>query len=71
MIPLADNQKNDKYLYEIIVYTGNKKQAQTDSMVQFIVSGDHGETNVRTFSSGKKDIFKRDSIDSFVMATSR
>ena len=32
--PLPDNMTNDKYLYEILVYTGNKKQAQTDSTVQ-------------------------------------
>ncbi|ROT68248.1 putative pkd1l2 [Penaeus vannamei] len=69
--PLPDNRVEDKYLYEILVFTGNKKEAQTDSTVQFIVSGDRDESEVRTFGDEKRRIFRKGGIDVFVMAESR
>ena len=32
--PLPDNDPEDKYLYEVIIYTGMRKNAGTDSKVQ-------------------------------------
>lgn len=32
--PLIDNQSNDDYFYEILVFTGNRKHAETDSKVR-------------------------------------
>ncbi|XP_047471507.1 polycystic kidney disease protein 1-like 2 [Penaeus chinensis] len=69
--PLPDNKVEDKYLYEVLVFTGNKKEAQTDSTVQFIVSGDRDESEVRTFGDEKRRIFRKGEIDVFVMAESR
>lgn len=48
--PLPDNDPIDKYLYEIIVFTGDRDGAATDSKVHFILSGDDDETEVRNFS---------------------
>lgn len=66
--PLPDNMSEDKYLYEMLVFTGNKKEAQTDSTVQFVLSGDYGDTDIRTFGDDQRKIFRKDSVDVFVMA---
>ncbi|XP_069977559.1 polycystin family receptor for egg jelly [Penaeus vannamei] len=69
--PLPDNDLEDKYLYEMLVFTGNKKSAQTDSVVQFIVSGEEDETDVRTLGDAKRKILRKDGVDVFVMAVPR
>ncbi|CAF4233203.1 unnamed protein product, partial [Adineta steineri] len=60
---LPDNYKKDQYAYEILVFTGHRKDAGTKSKVQFIVTGEHNQTKVRTFSDPKRKIFQRDGID--------
>ena len=37
MVVLSDNIENDKYLYEVIVFTGSRKDAGTDSTVCLFV----------------------------------
>ncbi|KFM61455.1 Polycystic kidney disease protein 1-like 2, partial [Stegodyphus mimosarum] len=69
--PLPDNDPEDKYLYEMIVVTGNKDAAATDSKVQFILSGDDDETAVRTLEDNKRKLFRRNAADTFVMAVPR
>ena len=49
-----------------LVLTGNKNQASCKSKVQFILSGEKEETDIRTFPS---ITFQRGGIDSFVMTT--
>lgn len=66
--PLPDNDSNDKYLYEITAYTGDKDGAGTESKVFFILSGDDDETEVRSLTDPKRQVFKRGSKDVFVMA---
>ncbi|CAD5112526.1 DgyrCDS1737 [Dimorphilus gyrociliatus] len=67
--PLKDNAPDDKYLYEIIFYTGMRKNAGTDSNVQFILSGEYDETDVRTVEEKERKIFRRGGVDAFLMAT--
>ncbi|XP_068213289.1 polycystin-1-like [Palaemon carinicauda] len=69
--PLPDNHVQDGYLYEILVFTGNLKGAQTDSTVQFVLTGERGETEVRTFGDDKRKIFRKAGVDVFVMAIPR
>ena len=66
--PLPDNDVNDKYLYEISVYTGDREAAGTDSKVSFILSGEDDETFVRSLEDSKRKIFRRGAKDVFVMA---
>ncbi|CAF1616393.1 unnamed protein product [Adineta ricciae] len=66
--PLPDNILNDKYYYQIIVFTGLRKDSGTDSKVHFIISGDDEETGVRTFEDPQRKILQRGGIDSFIMA---
>ncbi|KAK8779497.1 hypothetical protein V5799_019173 [Amblyomma americanum] len=70
-LPLQDNDVKDKYIYEIIVFTGDKKGAGTDSNVFFILSGDDDETEVRTFGEQKRKIFRKGAVDTFVMTVPR
>ncbi|KAK7019745.1 hypothetical protein SK128_004764 [Halocaridina rubra] len=61
--PLPDNKVQDKYLYEMLIFTGNLKGAQTDSTVQFVLSGTHEETDVRTLGDEKRKILRKDGTD--------
>ena len=36
--PLPDNHKSDKYYYQIIVFTGQRNDAGTQSKVHFVLS---------------------------------
>jgi hypothetical protein len=64
---LPDNHTTDEYFYQIIVFTGHRKDAGTKSKVHFIVSGDENETEVRTFADPHRQILQRGGIDAFVM----
>ena len=66
--PLLDNHSEDRYYYQLIVFTGRRKNAGTKSRVQFILSGDHDETHVRTLADSKRTILQRGGIDAFVVA---
>ena len=65
---LDDNYAEDQYHYEIIVVTGHRRHAGTNSNVQFILSGDNDDTKVRRFSNSKRKIFQRAGIDAFLMS---
>ena len=65
--PLGDNDRSDGYFYEIIVFTGHRKDAGTNSKVQFVLSGDDDETQVRTLTDPKRSILRRGGIDAFIM----
>ncbi|XP_064105654.1 uncharacterized protein LOC135215142 [Macrobrachium nipponense] len=69
--PLPDNRVEDKYFYEMLVFTGNTKGAQTDSLVQFTVAGEYDETDVRTLADSKRKILRKAGVDVFVMAVPR
>lgn len=65
--PLPDNIQNDQYFYQIIVFTGHRKNAGTKSKVQFVLSGDNDETETRTLADSHRKILQRGGIDAFVM----
>lgn len=71
---LADNAIGNDYYYEVIVFTGDVKNAETDSNVKLVINGDLDETEIRSLSGGSKDKrkpFRRGGVDSFVMSLSR
>jgi polycystin 1L2 len=55
-------------LYQLIVFTGHRKDAGTKSKVHFIVAGDDDETRVRTLADPQRSILGRGGIDAFIMA---
>ncbi|XP_069998872.1 polycystin-1-like protein 2 [Penaeus vannamei] len=69
--PLPDNKVDDRYLYEIVVFTGSDKEATCRSNVQMVLSGECGETEVRKLADSERPVFCRNGIDSFVMAVPR
>lgn len=62
---------NDTYYYEVIVFTGNRQQAGTDSRVRMVVTGDLDETEVRVLHDSERKVFRHGGMDSFVMAVRR
>ncbi|XP_071129607.1 polycystin family receptor for egg jelly-like isoform X3 [Mytilus edulis] len=71
LTPLVDNDKMDKYFYEIVVVTGMRRKAGTDSKVQFILSGEDDETDVRPLSDSKRKVLRRGTVDGFLMSAPR
>ncbi|XP_033750161.1 uncharacterized protein LOC117334568 isoform X2 [Pecten maximus] len=71
LTPLLDNDIDDKYYYEIVVATGMRRNAGTNSRVNFILSGDLDETEVRCLSDSKRKVFQRGNVDGFLMAVKR
>ncbi|XP_042202967.1 polycystic kidney disease protein 1-like 2 [Homarus americanus] len=70
--PLPDNKVEDKYLYEMLVFTGNKKEAQTDSNVSFILTGENEDTPVRCLADDQqRKVFRKASVDVFLLAVPR
>lgn len=65
---LPVHNDNDRYLYEIIVFTGHRRDAGTNSNVHFVLGGDDDETGIRTFCDSKRKLFQRSSIDVFLLA---
>ncbi|KAL4239324.1 hypothetical protein ACF0H5_000141 [Mactra antiquata] len=68
LAPLPCNDIRDKYFYEILVSTGLRRGAGTESKVHFILSGDEEETEVRSFVDKKRKIFTRGSTDGFLLS---
>ena len=66
--PLPDNKTTDKYLYEIMVFTGHKADAATDSKVSFVLAGDDYDSGTRTFGKPKRQFFRKGGQDAFVMS---
>ncbi|KAK7024484.1 hypothetical protein SK128_010796 [Halocaridina rubra] len=69
--PMTDNKAEDKYLYEMMVFTGDKVEAQTDSVVQFILSGEDDETDIRVLEDSTRKILQKGAVDIFIMAVPR
>ncbi|CAF1004007.1 unnamed protein product [Adineta steineri] len=66
--PLVDNNKSDHYYYQILVFTGQRTNAGTDSKVYFVLSGGDDQTQIRLFSDPHRKIFQRGGINSFIIA---
>ncbi|CAL1292788.1 unnamed protein product [Larinioides sclopetarius] len=69
--PLPDNEPGDKYIYEVLVFTGHQRNAGTKSNVFFIASGEEDETEVRHLADDKRPILQKSSVDVFVMSVPR
>ncbi|XP_065660262.1 uncharacterized protein LOC136084073 isoform X2 [Hydra vulgaris] len=67
--PLLDNRDEDNYMYQIIVYTGNRKDAGTESNIFFTVAGNMGDSEVRRLKGSERKCFQRSGCDMFIMTT--
>ncbi|EDO38971.1 predicted protein, partial [Nematostella vectensis] len=66
---LQDNNHQDKYIYQITVYTGMRKHAGTTADVFCVLVGDENETRPRLLKDPAKIRFKRAGVDTFILAT--
>ena len=66
-----DNKKQDRYVYEILTFTGPWEGASCDSRVQLEITGDNGSTGARDLDSGRKDTLRKGTVDSYILKTSR
>ena len=65
--PLPDNHRTDQYFYQILVFTGHRKDSGTKSKVHLVISGDDHETQVRTLADPRRPVLQRGGIDAFIM----
>lgn len=68
MTPLVDNQGGDHYFYQILIFTGQRINAGTESKVYLILSGDRNQTTVRRLEDPHRKVFQRGGIDAFILA---
>ena len=58
VLPLIGNVPLASHSYEMIVYTGKKKKAGTDSNVSFVLAGIKGDTGIRQLSDGSRKVLR-------------
>ena len=63
ILPLADNCKDDVFLYEVHVHTGFKSHSGTKSKVSMILSGTESDTGIRKLSDGQRQVCLNVRID--------
>jgi hypothetical protein len=69
---MKDNNLDDLYFYEVIVHTGARQAAGTDSKVFMKLSGSADETGNRVFtSSNHMKVFQRGSVNTFVLSVNK
>lgn len=56
VLPLISNRVEHNYEYEVYVYTGLKKGAETQSNVRFMLSGTDGATQVHDLADGQRKV---------------
>ena len=77
---MEDNNEKNKYMYEILVETGPLSSHATTSKIQFILTGEKGDSGARTFNQPLRSLFtkkhknsyipfKKGALDSFLMTT--
>ncbi len=64
-----DNILPKDYLYEMVLLTGNRDEAATDSKISCILSGELSETTVKYLVDDKKKFFKRGAVNTFLLAS--
>ena len=57
--PLSDNVAEERYLYQVTVFTGMRGSAGTRSRISLLVSGDRDDTGVRRLTDGKTKVRTR------------
>ncbi len=68
---MLDNHPDDKYFYELVVDTGPQDNNATTATINFILSGDDEDTEVRCFDDCERETFKKGARDGFLMSVPR
>ena len=57
----------NKYIYELVVFTGNRRHAGTKSRVKCVLLSEESRTREIELTDSKRQVFKRGGIDSFIL----
>ena len=71
MCGLADNGPQDRYRYEIAVWTGMRRNAGTRSEVTIILSGEKNDSEPRCLVNPQNPNFARGSLEKFLLTSSK
>jgi hypothetical protein len=63
------NGRRTNNLYEIIIFTGNRRNAGTDSNVFMSMHGNTEKSHVIELKDKKRKLFRRGGLDTFIVAT--
>jgi hypothetical protein len=66
---VRDTTPDHDFFYELIFFTGTRKNAQTDSKVSCILTGDMSETGVKLLIDNGQKIFRRGGVNSFLISS--
>nr|XP_006820684.1 PREDICTED: polycystic kidney disease protein 1-like 2-like [Saccoglossus kowalevskii] len=72
VLPLADNDPDHHYYYQVNIHTGTKMGAGTKSRVSFTLFGSIMNSGVRKLEDGERDsdkLFEKGCISKFILAT--
>ena len=55
--------------YEIVVFTGSRFEAGTESKVHMILNGDESDSKIFNLQDDKRKVFQRGAVDTFLVST--
>ena len=67
---LPDNNPEDKFGYEVTVWSGYRAGSGTTSQVVIVLNGDEADSEPRTLRDLNRPILQRASVDSFLLTSS-
>ncbi|KAF8567040.1 hypothetical protein P879_03212 [Paragonimus westermani] len=65
--PLAENDPMDEYLYELIVSTGRRPNAGTQSKINIILSGEFADTEAKILQDPYRPVLQRGQTNRFLL----
>ncbi len=65
------NGNRAENLYEVIVFTGNRRNAGTESKVSMLINGELEQSHVIQLQDSKRRVLQRASVDTFIVSTER
>ena len=63
--------RTHKYRYDVTIYTGSRPGSGTTSSVCMMLGGSLGESDPQFLSSHTEKLFKRGSVDTFLITSSK
>ena len=71
LVPLIEKWSICDYFYEVIVFTGDIREAATNSNVKLCLNGDKADSQIRHLNENQKKVFRKSGIDSFVIGETK
>ena len=63
--------RTHRYRYDVTIYTGSRPGSGTSSSVCMILGGSLGESEPQSLSSRTENLFKRGSVDTFLVTSNK